>query len=213
MHEQHQWSSKIRFSLTFWCTSFIVLCKKNDYGLANSRLQTKLKLILNGANYAELKINELNSSLTEIILTDINYRANKSIKLNISDKKKVSACGVRTADFTIYVFYIVLGLSYGIEVKPAVWETCFVFLPFLIWLNCSQRIAGFLRPRETTQCFVTPGSVLCVTLLSILSSSGTMDMSPPVQLPTKKKTRLGPGQCPVCGYETFGPDGGRGDGD
>lgn len=73
----NQCSSKIQLLLTFWCTTFIILCKKNDHNLANSRFQTKLKLIRNWANYAYLKINALNPPLTEIIFTDINHVANK----------------------------------------------------------------------------------------------------------------------------------------
>jgi hypothetical protein len=49
----------------------------NDHSLVNYKYPTKSKLLLNWANYASLKINELNSPLTEIIFVDINHVANK----------------------------------------------------------------------------------------------------------------------------------------
>lgn len=64
----------------------IILCRKNDHRLANSRFQTKLKLILNWANYASLKINELSSPLTEIFI-DMNPMWQIKYKININDKK------------------------------------------------------------------------------------------------------------------------------
>lgn len=117
--------------LTFWCTSFIILCKKNDR-LANSRFRTKLKLIINWANYAYLKINELSSPLTEMNFVDINHMANKIQNKyqwwkNIGINFYSQMWNMKKDDFTVYVFYIVLGLSYAIEVKPDIWDTCVLF--------------------------------------------------------------------------------------
>lgn len=79
-----------------------------------------------------------------MIFTDI-YMWQVKYKININDQKirfnfYSWNWSIRKDDFTIYVFYIVLGLSYAIEVKPAIWDTYFLFRFILIWFNLTVAI-------------------------------------------------------------------------
>lgn len=72
-----------------------------------------------------------------MIFIDINHVANKVQNKyqrwkNIGINFYSQIWSMRKDDFTIYVFYIVVSLSYSMEVTPSIWDTCVLVLFIII---------------------------------------------------------------------------------